>query len=272
MRCVRDADVESFAAAVLDWLQTEPVRNTVLHSVISGVRAGLSSAGEDPLWLRVLDDDGSLAGVAMCTPPHPLALSTMSPAAAAAVASYCRAEGIEPDLLSCLTTAAEPFIAVWGPATLARGMRLYQLDAVKPPTGVPGHARVASLADLDLAATWQAAFAAELESHSLGATDLRNRISRGLVWLWEVDGVRVASTSRTDNPGGVVRVGFVYTPPAHRRHGYAGALVAAVSADTLAAGATACCLFTDLANPTSNHIYQEVGYYPVADSGEWTLS
>ncbi|GAA1699986.1 GNAT family N-acetyltransferase [Fodinicola feengrottensis] len=268
MRCVRDDDVRAFAAAVLGWLKQDPVRNTVLSSVIAGAAGGYVVDG-DPLWLRVLDDDGSLAGVAIRTPPHPLGLSTMSPAAAAAVADYCRSFDI--DMLSSLTTSAEPFIAAWGPATLARGMRLYQLDAVKPPTGVPGRARLATEADTELAVTWQAAFAAALGSHSLGAANLRRRIGQGLIWLWEVDGEPVASASRTDASGGVVRVGFVYTPPAHRRHGYAGALVAAVSADTLAAGATACCLFTDLANPTSNHIYQEVGYYPVADSGEWTL-
>lgn len=270
MRCVRDAEVETFAAAVLDWLRQDPVGNTVLYSVIAGAAAGKYVVDGEALWLRVLDDDGSLAGVAMRTPPQPLALSTMSPAAAAAVADYCRV--LEVDTLSCLTTSAEPFLAAWGPATLARGMRLYQLDTVKPPTGAPGRARLATEADTELAISWQAAFDAELGSHSLGVANLRSRIAQGLIWLWEVDGVTVASTSRTDASGGVVRVGFVYTRPEHRRHGYAGALVAAVSADSLAAGATACCLFTDLANPTSNHIYQEVGYYPVADSGEWTLS
>jgi uncharacterized protein len=34
-------------------------------------------------------------------------------------------------------------------------------------------------------------------------------------------------------------------------------------------GCTACCLFTDLGNPTSNHIYREVGYQPVADFNEF---
>jgi predicted GNAT family acetyltransferase len=33
----------------------------------------------------------------------------------------------------------------------------------------------------------------------------------------------------------------------------------------LAEGRRFCFLFTDLGNPTSNHIYQEIGYRPVAD-------
>lgn len=65
-------------------------------------------------------------------------------------------------------------------------------------------------------------------------------------------------------PGfGVSRVGPVYTPPEHRGRGYAGAAVAEVSRRVLEAGLRVC-LFTDQANPTSNRIYQRLGYRPVA--------
>jgi predicted GNAT family acetyltransferase len=42
--------------------------------------------------------------------------------------------------------------------------------------------------------------------------------------------------------------------------------VAAVSRRALAGGADRCMLFTDLANPTSNKIYAEVGY---RRRGDW---
>jgi uncharacterized protein len=67
-----------------------------------------------------------------------------------------------------------------------------------------------------------------------------------------------------ETPHGV-RIGPVYTPPRARRQGYASALVAEVSQVQLDRGRTFCFLFTDLANPTSNHIYQEIGYEPVRD-------
>jgi predicted GNAT family acetyltransferase len=70
---------------------------------------------------------------------------------------------------------------------------------------------------------------------------------------------------------GVVRIGPVYTPPQHRRRGYAGSAVAAASRRALAEGATRCMLFTDLANPTSNKIYAEVGYRRCADWEEIAL-
>ena len=33
-----------------------------------------------------------------------------------------------------------------------------------------------------------------------------------------------------------------------------------------------CFLFTDLANPTSNSIYQRIGYEPVSDFDFWSFS
>jgi len=61
----------------------------------------------------------------------------------------------------------------------------------------------------------------------------------------------------------------VYTPPEFRGRGYASALVAALSQAMLDAGYHFCTLFTDLANPTSNHIYQAIGYQPVCDTDEY---
>jgi predicted GNAT family acetyltransferase len=70
---------------------------------------------------------------------------------------------------------------------------------------------------------------------------------------------------------GVVRIGPVYTPPTKRRRGYAGSAVAAASRRALSAGARRCMLFTDLANPTSNKIYAEVGFRRVGAWEEFAL-
>jgi predicted GNAT family acetyltransferase len=64
---------------------------------------------------------------------------------------------------------------------------------------------------------------------------------------------------------GMVRVAAVYTPPDRRGRGYGGAVTAAVSRAALDGGATDVVLFTDLANPTSNALYQRLGYRPVED-------
>ena len=46
---------------------------------------------------------------------------------------------------------------------------------------------------------------------------------------------------------------------------YASAITAAASQDQLDQGRRWCFLFTDLANPTSNRIYQAIGYRSIRD-------
>ena len=53
--------------------------------------------------------------------------------------------------------------------------------------------------------------------------------------------------------------------PNLRNRGYATACVAELSQKILDQGNRYACLFTDLANPPSNHIYHEIGYKPIID-------
>ena len=59
------------------------------------------------------------------------------------------------------------------------------------------------------------------------------------------------------------RVGPVYTPPGHRRHGYGAAVTAAAARWASDAGARQVVLFVDEANPTTNRLYPRLGFRPV---------
>jgi predicted GNAT family acetyltransferase len=84
--------------------------------------------------------------------------------------------------------------------------------------------------------------------------------------LWE-DGGDVVSLSGWGGPTpNGVRIGPVYTPPHLRGRGFATALVAELSQTLLDRGRRFCFLYTDLANPTSNAIYERIGYVRVAES------
>jgi predicted GNAT family acetyltransferase len=63
----------------------------------------------------------------------------------------------------------------------------------------------------------------------------------------------------------------VYTPPAYRRRGYGAAVTAHATAAALAAGAEHVVLYTDLSNPTSNSIYQKIGFVPDHEAEERDL-
>ena len=95
---------------------------------------------------------------------------------------------------------------------------------------------------------------------------VRNRIENGLLWVWEDStGAVVSLAGRNATAAGVARVAPVYTPPDNRRRGYGAAVTAACTSDAVRCGVQQVVLFTDLANPTSNAIYQRIGYRPVSD-------
>ncbi|GIU99143.1 MAG: hypothetical protein KatS3mg014_0759 [Actinomycetota bacterium] len=138
--------------------------------------------------------------------------------------------------------------------------------------GTTGATRVATREDRGLLLDWLLDFA---EEAGLGPTGepgflermIDARIEEGSLVLWE-DGAPVSlAGSSSPKPSGI-RVGPVYTPPEHRRRGYATGLVAELSRWLLARGHRACYLYTDLANPTSNAVYVRIGYRRVADSAE----
>lgn len=89
--------------------------------------------------------------------------------------------------------------------------------------------------------------------------------------VWERRGQPVSMAKASVRTPNAERISEVYTPPSHRRNGYAGALVAALTAERLDAGTAMVHLYTDLANPTSNHIYTRIGYEPIAEAAVYRL-
>jgi predicted GNAT family acetyltransferase len=75
----------------------------------------------------------------------------------------------------------------------------------------------------------------------------------------------VSLAGRNRAAAGQARIGPVYTPPDLRGRGFGAAATAAVTQAALDDGAEGAVLFTDLANPTSNTLYQRLGYRPISD-------
>ena len=148
-------------------------------------------------------------------------------------------------------------------------MRMYAASAVTPVPAADGAMRAAGEGDRALLAEWAHAFAREAGLRVGPAEIARSLDSRvgadpGIA-IWEAAGVPVTLAGATVSSPGIARVGPVYTPPEHRRHGYATSLVAAWTTELLRRGMRRCVLFTDLANPTSNSIYQAIGFRPIGD-------
>ncbi len=139
---------------------------------------------------------------------------------------------------------------------------------------------MATANDRELAVRWVVAFADEALHEGGPGRDraevmFDHRLSSPTsgILLWE-DGGEPQSLAGWGGatPNGI-RVGPVYTPPELRGRGYATALSAELSQRLLdgrlfEGGRRFCFLYTDLANPTSNAIYERIGYRRVAESAE----
>jgi uncharacterized protein len=152
--------------------------------------------------------------------------------------------------------------------TLEQGV--YALTWVEDVPRAPGAHRRADETDRALLLAWFVAFESEALPHhevdlSREERTLDTRFTSGSsgLWLWEDGGVPVALAGYSGPTPTGIRVGPVYTPPEHRRHGYATTLVADLSQWLLGQGYRSCFLYTDLSNPTSNGIYAAIGYRKV---------
>jgi hypothetical protein len=152
-------------------------------------------------------------------------------------------------------------------------LRLFETRTVRPVGPRPsGRFRAAEEADLPIIAEWARAFRSDADPYNPADPDeeARRRVSRRSVFVWD-DGRPVSMAAWAGRTRRGVRVNFVYTPPEYRGRGFASACVADLTQRLLAEGHAFCCLFTDLANPTSNRIYQRIGYRPVCDMSDVLL-
>ena len=255
------------------------------HNLIRGV---LNTLVTDPTVYEsyrmvLVTDDSEVMAAALMTHPYNLIVADTKDERAldTLVAGVADADYTVPGVVGNEPTVSR-FVELWRAAsgdeavlTMAQGVfALETVEAVPPSSGA---ARVATADDLDLVTEWFRGFFAEAipdEPHDderLRA-ELEKRLRRGGstgLWLWEQDEGAVSLSGHGSPTGSGIRIGPVYTPPEHRAHGYATSLVAAHSQWLLNNGYAFCFLFTDLSNPTSNRIYESIGYRRVAESASY---
>jgi len=258
---------DEFLGTAGEFLRSRPVENTILLTVAVTAR---DREPDDPLfgWFTL---DGRVDGAFLHTPPFPLLVSAVPPGSLPALAETLADRPLPG--VNARSTEVDEFAAAWRARTgrhTGPGMRtrLFRLDELIPPAPPPGRARAAGVGDRALLIDWFEAFQRDIGEARRSVDDLVNeQLSYGGMTLWEVDGTPVAMAGVTRPEAGMVRVRAVYTPLELRGRGYGGAVTAAASRAALDAGAEDVVLLTDLANPTSNALYQRLGYRPVEDRG-----
>jgi len=280
MKLTAHSDVEGLLAVVGPRLMKEEERNSLILSIASRLEAGASYGGEPPLFFTV-EEAGQPIAAALRTPPYNLIVYCEEDRPEPLEAIAERLLEVDPGLPGVIgvSEVADRFSRIFSERTgcavvLAMRQRLYSLREVVFPVGVPGRVRAATGADVGLLSDWIGAFHDEATPDDPPVDPARiveRFMTAGKILIWEDGGpVSMAGSSRGTANGATISA--VYTPPEHRGNGYASGCVAALSRMLLEEGKSFCTLFTDLSNPTSNRIYQRIGYRPVIDYTSYSFA
>jgi GNAT superfamily N-acetyltransferase len=282
MEVLRPEDAVAFLRLAGPLLERDEARNQLPLGIAGNLTARPDAFEVVRFWV-VRDGDEPVAA-AVRTEPFNLVLGDPSSEAAlgplleAIVEDDPEVPGIVGNV-PFVETAAERLAGASGRTAervLSEGV--YGLTSVRDIARAPGEPRTAVPDDRALLLPWLRAFADESlaypeETFRHMEHNLENRFgSEGTgFWLWEDGGQPVSLAGFSGPTPTGIRIGPVYTPPEHRRRGYATTLVADLSSWLLGHGHRACFLYTDLANPTSNRIYVEIGYERVCDAMEFSF-
>ena len=257
------------------------------HNLMLGLAGRLvddpDAYGEPAYAAVVRDHGGTVVAAALRTPPFNLILSETAeaPAVGLIAADVWDRYGELPGVAGPTVVAAR-FVRVWAElsgvsADLVLQNRIYRVERAIAPSEVPGSARLYDDADRQIVVGWMTEFVREALPPGQHPEDPEETLARRLreaeggLMLWQNEGRPVSMAGWGGPTPNGMRIGPVYTPPEHRRRGYATALTALVTDRLLRSGRRFCFLYTDLANPTSNAIYQRIGYEPVSDVDQYRL-
>ncbi|WP_017315040.1 GNAT family N-acetyltransferase [Mastigocladopsis repens] len=278
MKLHRFEDTTQFYQRVKNYL----LNHEALHNMLLGLCNALIHNPErfdQKPYLATVEVDGDIVAVVMRTPLQNLLLSKIQ--------DFVAIEAIAQDLhltqeslpgINAPTIEAKAFAEAWHSLTgqsyqLKMVLCAFQLEQVQAIPKATGCLRIATESDRELLICWFEAFALEALGHVEPGVErtVERYLQRSTAYIWE-DEVPVSMACRVGVTPNGARVSLVYTPPEHRRKGYASACVAALSQTLLNQGYRYCFLFTDLANPTSNHIYQAIGYQAVGDLSDYSFT
>lgn len=276
MHITTHTNAKEFYSRALPFLLEHEAQNNLIIGVAAKLAeqtAPIDLTDPNAPLLITIEKKQKVIAAGMVTPPHRFVL----------------AYGNEPGTINALCNHLQKtnLPGVMGPYKMAeqfgrhwcslKSMRLkpchkmgvYQLTNVTQPNNISGFMAPATLCDIDIILKYRKEFANDVGLHHLPSDDeTKTLIESGTCFLWKNPLPVSMAIANSLTPNGI-RIGSVYTPPKHRSHGYASALVAILSQKQLDAGRKFCFLFTDLDNPTSNSIYQRIGYQSVSTFAEF---
>ncbi len=280
MRIEQYSSVDRFLGEHRDFLLQHEAENNLPLGLSMRIQNGWLPA--NPPFFAAIRDEQGVVGVSVMTSPHALTISalrdvSLANQAAEILANYVYSHKIELSGVLSAPATTTAFCEIWQAKTgkeplLSMHERIYTLTEVIPPAPIAGSLKQAITTDAEWLAEWLSAFhdeALPTEPHWDWNAVAERQIATGSAWYWEIDGKPVSSLASSRPTINGICIGAVSTPRQFRGKGYASNAVAALSQHLLNQGYRFCMLFTDLSNPTSNKIYQAIGFKPLCDIDQY---
>ncbi|MFD4554738.1 GNAT family N-acetyltransferase [Streptomyces sp. NPDC058469] len=272
-------DLDDFLAGGGDFLRSRPAPHTTALTTMERLRTrGSAEYGDGATLFGRLERAGKVAATFYRLPSRGLAPTSLTPEQADTLAAHLADLGHSLPYVTADQSTATTFAEAWqrhtgATSTLRVRLHLYRLGTLTPQEPLPeGRGRVAGAEDHEQVVHWCHEFAAAVDE-VLPDSWADTRFADKHFTFWETpDGTPVSIAGSTSKIGDMVRVDPVYTPAHLRRRGYAGAVTAEVTRAALATGAKEVVLFTDPGNPTSNALYQRLGYVLITDWAVYDFS
>lgn len=250
-----------------------------LYSLFYGVLQGIKAGRYENAFMATVEVDDHVVALLQMTPPHPLNIVVIDESKMDEILTFAANELSLKDLpihsAIGVKAVVNAFSQKWQEVTNCKAQLLvdqglYRLDQVNQTLEKsPGSWRYARKDEAPLLAIWFKAFEQDAGLKNTPIETIHERVKQFLedeeVFFWENDGKIVSMMKKARPSEHGVTVSFVFTPQEERKKGYARTMVAAGSEELLKSF-DFCVLYTDMLNPTSNKIYQEIGYRKIADS------
>lgn len=255
------------------------LENEDVYSLFYGVLQGIKEGRyENPIMVAI-ENEGRTVALFQMTPPHPLNIIIMDETQIDVILTFAAEEfakqGIHIPSAVGLKSVVYKFAEKWKDIsnTVTRVLMdqgLYRLDVVDETLNLsPGNWRYAKKDEAPLIEKWYHSFNQDAGLAKASNQVIQVKVAQFLegqeVFFWEDNGKVVSMMKKARPSAHGVTVSFVFTPEEERKKGYARTMVAAGSRELLKTY-DFCVLYTDMLNPTSNKIYQEIGYRKIADS------
>lgn len=277
MNVVRHKTAGEFLERAGEWLERAEAENNLILGISKYFVTNGGRVNVHP-YLLTVEDSGILLGAALMTPPRHLIIARMPDSALVALTDYLLKESITVPGVVGPKSTTQLFADHWRNQTgkssrLKMSQEIYTCERVVVQVSSRGHLRPAIESDEALLVEWSGEFCREAgieDEIEYTKARIPSEIAKQSLYVWSNYQVVSMAVVQRETACGIC-VSMVYTPPHLRRQGYATSCVAALTQRMLDSGKRFCCLYTDLTNPTSNAIYQKIGYQSICDVQDWVF-